>query len=1059
MASVMAIIAKAVFEDLQKAAKKTFAVGDVVALDRYLSAHKGLSGLATGGAMFLVTVRPPDERLWLVAVLESPSFETDKWVSESNAVPIRDVTELIPKLVFSTGKGLVAKPGALGMSLQTPRVLTEADEILLRGAARPSAGAAFAAAMLEAVAGSDDGPPKPPKAKKAKPPAAKKGAAAPTAASSIHHPDGGLSPRKAGPATSWREALVSVETWSAVPQAARKGLIADLVRELAVAHPGLPFKVGSARVGEPNLGSVVHEPSGIELVVVPGGRFAMGFTADDLFALWGAMKIDADDEGLAQFGGEIARARPARSVAVRPFLLARKPTAAASLAEAAGLGPDGDAFAALRQLGWRLPSEAEWEWIAREGGATRFVALPAAKHPLKPTLVPPTREPSGWGFEGLLNENQACADGWHDDHAGAPGDARARDPEQGPDVSRSGHTWWQDHAEAIALLAGYRLRGRGLIRLALDLPGVALPSEEDVPAIDWATTFRGALAALTSSSKVDRERGRRALAGLAIHPAEDADAFAAAVAPGIGDLDAKQAPSVLRLLGDLAATRAAASQALASHTAALVARLADGDAKVRSAAAYALAHAPSDDARRALAARVAIEKKAEPLASALLALARVAKALGVAAPELDAKPKASGPLVETAVLLAQADLRGATDAHVIALAGALALEPVDREALPWSNGDLGAWAYRFVEAAGPAAKAIAARGLVARAKVTDTRGPLMLAAMRLAFGAPSVVADRWQRRVPEADALTPLQREIVTSLSERAMPSWPRAFEPYAIPEDLESRRGWLGLQHGMSDRPTTVEVRGEPRTMPLWRFREELKSRGLAARFDRERWLAEQEKGIGHLGPVERFALMIEYRRADFLWDDDGDGMLAPALEADRAATRAAAREQADRGLALIALGDDDQRWRAFHVCRALVATLEPGETLDPRYAPLLRPLQEKDVIATTIEAMAPADREGAIATLLAPLEARIRAENRFLLGADHVLERYAPLLALSPTASVARAIMRIGTAGALFPAAQKELAKQAGASPEVAAVLASLAPWGTPMALPECRAFVTAF
>lgn len=130
MASVMAIVSKALFE---KMVPKGVQPGAVVDIDRYKSAHKAFAGLSEGDAIFLVTVRPPDEALWLIGVLESPERTGDDWIARANGTPIVDVCAAIPKLVFESGAGLVAKKGALGMSLQTPRVLAEGDVALLRG--------------------------------------------------------------------------------------------------------------------------------------------------------------------------------------------------------------------------------------------------------------------------------------------------------------------------------------------------------------------------------------------------------------------------------------------------------------------------------------------------------------------------------------------------------------------------------------------------------------------------------------------------------------------------------------------------------------------------------------------------------------------------------------------------------------------------------------------------------------------------------------------------------------------------------------------------------------
>ncbi|MBK7399055.1 MAG: TIGR02996 domain-containing protein [Myxococcales bacterium] len=128
MASVMAVISKAQFEAQHRGAK----IGDRLAIDRYTSANKGLSALADGGALFLVTVRPPTEQLWLVAVLESPTLEDGAWIARENAMPVVDLAPVRDRLRFVNGKGLPDKAGALGMSLQTPRPLTDDDVALLR---------------------------------------------------------------------------------------------------------------------------------------------------------------------------------------------------------------------------------------------------------------------------------------------------------------------------------------------------------------------------------------------------------------------------------------------------------------------------------------------------------------------------------------------------------------------------------------------------------------------------------------------------------------------------------------------------------------------------------------------------------------------------------------------------------------------------------------------------------------------------------------------------------------------------------------------------------------
>lgn len=144
MPDMLAIISKAVFEK-EAAGRKP---GDVLPLDRYRSGSKFLEPLKSGGRLFLVTVRPPKEALWLVAVLQGLKFKDDEWGAKTNTVPITDITSLIPRLRFESGKGISAAKGALGMSLQTPRALTADDVTLLLQAS----GASTDGAPVEAPA-------------------------------------------------------------------------------------------------------------------------------------------------------------------------------------------------------------------------------------------------------------------------------------------------------------------------------------------------------------------------------------------------------------------------------------------------------------------------------------------------------------------------------------------------------------------------------------------------------------------------------------------------------------------------------------------------------------------------------------------------------------------------------------------------------------------------------------------------------------------------------------------------------------------------------------------
>jgi uncharacterized protein (TIGR02996 family) len=126
MASVLSILSKHVFEKLAPGAK----VGEVLAIASYTGTRGALARLEEGGSLYLVTVRPED-RLWLVAVLEDPYLEEGGWHAQLNTLPVADVTSCLADLRFESGGGVALDD--LAQSLKTPRVLTSEDEALLRG--------------------------------------------------------------------------------------------------------------------------------------------------------------------------------------------------------------------------------------------------------------------------------------------------------------------------------------------------------------------------------------------------------------------------------------------------------------------------------------------------------------------------------------------------------------------------------------------------------------------------------------------------------------------------------------------------------------------------------------------------------------------------------------------------------------------------------------------------------------------------------------------------------------------------------------------------------------
>jgi hypothetical protein len=157
VASVFAVVSKKVFESDARIGGKVVGIGDVWPTEKYASTHASLKPLKDGGHLFLVTVRPPNEALWLIAVLKDVTSVKDGYKAKPNTVAVVDITSLKSKIKFATGSGITAAKGKLGMSLQTPRTLTDPDVALLLAAGSGGAAAAPAAAAPAAGAPSASG--------------------------------------------------------------------------------------------------------------------------------------------------------------------------------------------------------------------------------------------------------------------------------------------------------------------------------------------------------------------------------------------------------------------------------------------------------------------------------------------------------------------------------------------------------------------------------------------------------------------------------------------------------------------------------------------------------------------------------------------------------------------------------------------------------------------------------------------------------------------------------------------------------------------------------------
>lgn len=130
MASMLAIVNQKWLESELKHHKFKGQPGEVFPWSSYESNNEHLAKL-NGGSLFLVTVRPTAVLLLVAIYEETEMTQGGIEALEENTTPIVDITHLHKRFKFKTGTGLSA---VTGYALQTPRVLTEEDERLLRDA-------------------------------------------------------------------------------------------------------------------------------------------------------------------------------------------------------------------------------------------------------------------------------------------------------------------------------------------------------------------------------------------------------------------------------------------------------------------------------------------------------------------------------------------------------------------------------------------------------------------------------------------------------------------------------------------------------------------------------------------------------------------------------------------------------------------------------------------------------------------------------------------------------------------------------------------------------------
>jgi formylglycine-generating enzyme required for sulfatase activity len=272
--------------------------------------------------------------------------------------------------------------------------------------------------------------------------------------------------------------LERLDAFDGLDRAARLALAADLAAAL-----GPEFSPHDRLFGAREVAAVRHAPTGLYFAAIPGGSFDMGFTDDDLAEA--AEYVDFTAAVQRWLRDLQACARPVHRVEVRPFLCATMclpPELVARLSHGATRGDTMSARAAadlVATTDFRLPSEAELEYLARDGGPLHF-ACDAARAHAEGADVP---EENGFGVYSLLT-GEWTADAWHDDYANAPSTSAPWNDAGAPGVYRGALPYGVHPSEDEILFALAAFRGRAAtagddddgsrtffaVRLTRDLP-------------------------------------------------------------------------------------------------------------------------------------------------------------------------------------------------------------------------------------------------------------------------------------------------------------------------------------------------------------------------------------------------------------------------------------------------------------------------------------------------------------------------------------------------------------------------------------------------------------